>query len=197
MSFFKSTLNKILKKGGNDEKFDHRFILQDMHISMNEVTVSDDTWINIDPNEPAVTTKITDLHMDCLERIFEYLKLDDLLNVTDASKEFEFTAQLVARKHLKKNTIVKLNITQNSRDRSSIHTLNCIIVQDLRSSFQLLRSFGHLVKKLHVLYAQDVEHFEKLLRYIEDYGNHMAKKDVHISTCNSGLRQLLGHVKKY
>lgn len=38
--------------------------------------------------------KFTDLYFDCLEKLFEYLELPDLLNVADSTKLFKKAAEL-------------------------------------------------------------------------------------------------------
>lgn len=158
---------------------------------------TDSTKVKINTNKVS-TIEIIDLNIDCLEHIFGFLKMEDLLNVTDAQKIFKPIAErVIARKYLKKETIIKLNISQNTRDRLHIRSMNFIMIQDLKTSLQLLRSFGHFVLELHVLYTKDVKKSEELLRYIYEYCKHLENDKKCISQVTLDLRQLLGHAKGY
>lgn len=96
--------------------------------------------------------KLTDLDIDCLECVFEYLELGDLLNVTDSNKRLRNAANFVVDRkysntyfifqniHLSQNRSVE--IKKNPKDFPQLKY--CITVRDLKTSLQFLRCFGYL-----------------------------------------------------
>lgn len=91
--------------------------------------------------------KLTSLDNDCLEKIFKYLTLKDLLNVADSNKRLKQVADTVfTLNHGKK----QLNLI----DFNSILGSNLIIssaeiyVGDLKTSLQMLRCFGHSISRV-------------------------------------------------
>lgn len=76
--------------------------------------------------------KFTDLNIDCLEIVLEYLELIDLLNVADSTKRLNKVAELVfARKHGKKD--VNFGGTQVSQNRSFRISPFTIDIEDLKT----------------------------------------------------------------
>lgn len=59
---------------------------------------------------PIPSTKIIDINTDCLEKVFEFLELRDLINVADSNKYLQETAEVVfIRKSKKRMIIVEIN----------------------------------------------------------------------------------------
>lgn len=69
-------------------------------------------------NEPNATTekKLTDLNVDCLEQVFLYLSLKDLLNIVHANKQLKPAAELVfARKFVQGRSVTLVEFWCNKR----------------------------------------------------------------------------------
>lgn len=92
-------------------------------------------------------TKFTDLNLDCLEKIFGYLNLRDLLNAADSSADFKNALRpvFVIMYHSKLVTIEKMR--QSSRQSITIDR-DGILIEDIETCFQFLRCFGDLISKL-------------------------------------------------
>lgn len=92
--------------------------------------------------------KLTDVGIDCLERILRYLPLNDLMNVADTNKQLKEVAELVfLLKH--GNTILRIlgfdfPINKFFENRVEI----CSV--DLKIILQLLRCFGYLLHRLEI-----------------------------------------------
>lgn len=101
--------------------------------------------------------KLTSLDNDCLEKIFKYLTLKDLLNVADSNKRLKQVADVVfalnyGAKELNlidSNEVLGSNLIISSAE---IH------VGDLKSSLQVLRCFGQLISKVVVNRSGDSSH---------------------------------------
>lgn len=115
----------------------------------------------------ATTKKLTDLNDDCLERIFLYLSLYDLLNIVDTNK------------HLK--TAAELAFTENfGREKKFIwhdHWVGVCVeicinetkqLKLLPKPFRLLRCFGHLISKQEINKSCKLNAY-KLLKYVNKY----------------------------
>lgn len=112
-------------------------------------------------------TEFTDINIDCLEKIFGFLDLEDLLNVTDASssKHFKIAAEFVFARKFSRKWIV-IDKIRLSRSRMINIQPNYIELVDFKSILQTLRLFGGLIKKLK-LRGDDLENFPgKTLDYI-------------------------------
>lgn len=113
--------------------------------------------------ERELPLQISDVADNCLLDIFEHLSLVDLLNVSDTNKRFKQLAEMVfIRKRNKmrvESRAEKFNVsianigikiirvgTRPYSGRMVADDLS--IVQDLKSSLQLLRCFGHHVDSL-------------------------------------------------
>lgn len=94
--------------------------------------------------------KFTDLNLDCLEIVLEYLNLIDLLNVADTNKRLNKAAELVfVREKIKHGSkYVTFGNTKILRDRSFKITREEIYIDDLKTSLQLLRCVGRVVSKI-------------------------------------------------
>lgn len=109
------------------------------------------------------TMKITDLTIDCLEEIFDYLDLQDLLNAADANKRLNRAAQFVfLRKH--ENKLVRIY------DRSEYirHGGKYIHIGDISICQRFFRCFGGTFSDLEICFdtgCQSTEVFHLLHEY--------------------------------
>ncbi|XP_055308471.1 uncharacterized protein LOC129572528 [Sitodiplosis mosellana] len=113
-------------------------------------------------------TKITDINCDCLEKIFEYLAIGDLLNVDDSNKWLKLAAAIVfgrkfGHKNVKITDIYPKYGALSERDGT-------IVVGGLKTCLQFLRCFGESVKKLDVSFVDSTKkHHSHVDEYINDY----------------------------
>lgn len=106
--------------------------------------------------------KITDINIDCLESIFNYLPLSDLLNVSDSNKYLKKAAALVFVQKYRKKTM-QLNGLQMSQSRKILINSR-IYIRDLRTALQILRCFGYLISKLEI--SDEYSHYYRTHVYI-------------------------------
>lgn len=103
--------------------------------------------------------KITDLNIDCLESVFEYLDLQDLLNVADANKYLNIVAKCVfRRKH--SNKMVHIPVVRIARDRRlkfDINSFGFIQMSDLRTILAFLRCFGCFVSHVTFKFSLNIQ----------------------------------------
>lgn len=126
---------------------------------------------------------LTDLHLDCLESIFRYLPLRDLLNVADSNKQLRKAAELVfSLKHGTKTieifeTIFKSGSSCPRYSRFLSHWFKTV---NLKVPLQLLRCFGHLICKILINICKIVIvdcaeslsiYFGHIIFYIKKYCN--------------------------
>lgn len=105
--------------------------------------------------------KVSDLNIDCLEGILNYLPLNDLLNGHAA----EF---IYVRKYSKQELSFDPTFEPNSISMAD----NRLSFKDLKNSLRMLRCFGHLVSKLKY-------HHEKCfysIEYIQKYCSETLKE---------------------
>lgn len=121
------------------------------------------------PTNAIEPTKITDINNDCLEHIFNYLSLIDLLNVADASKCFKqgvnlsFTAKYGSKK-------LKLQGIEPSPHQSYEVDDYKICISNLTTCLKFIRSFGHTIDELHINYIGIGRiHCAEVDRYINEY----------------------------
>lgn len=123
--------------------------------------------LQLDDNE----MKITKLRIDCLQKVFNYLDVDDLLNVADSNKYLKKAAQKVFAKRYG-SKILQLHGMQPSQNRI-LSVSDTIFIKDVRSSLQMLRCFGHLVSQLEISdeYSNTFYGFayEFILKYVNTY----------------------------
>lgn len=123
--------------------------------------------------ESNLATQITDLNIDCLEKIFRYLDDWHLLIIADClNKHLKSAADLV---FTLRNGKKLLEIYQLFPYRPQYDTLTSfphkMITGNFQLSLKMLRCFGHLLSKLHidVVYNADkllVGHF---VTYVKKY----------------------------
>lgn len=109
-------------------------------------------------------TKLTALGVDCLERIFRYLPLDDLLNVADSNKQLKEVADLVfVLNHWNKCLAICLGIF---RKKKFWLYSGDILSSDFKTILQLLRCFGQLMLKLKINVIEDLKKNVEMLKDI-------------------------------
>lgn len=101
--------------------------------------------------------EITDVNTDCLEKIFKFLELGDLLNVRDTCKHFQAAADFAFGQRFSRKWII-INKIHISRKRLINIQPNFVELVDLKSMLQTIRHFGGLIKKLK-LKGDDLENF--------------------------------------
>ncbi|XP_055304171.1 uncharacterized protein LOC129569400 [Sitodiplosis mosellana] len=140
--------------------------------------------------EPREETKLTDLDIDCLERICRYLPLEDLLNVADSSKQLKKAADLAflpeySRKYTVRIGYFSCNMNKCEYgfkiDYSLLFNVGCehfgemgsgeytIEATHLKRTYQTFRCFGHLISKLEIGMKETSIHFDRLMFYIKEY----------------------------
>lgn len=100
------------------------------------------------PGTNANSSKITDINIDCLEAIFSYLSLVDLLNVADSNNYLREAAAVVFVQKFGKKP-VQFNGMRACRSRK-ISIRSKLFVRDLKSGLQLMRCFGQSVSRLEI-----------------------------------------------
>lgn len=119
----------------------------------------------IDTIDGSITsTQLTDVNTDCLERIFNHLNLDDLLNIVHASscKQLKAAADVVFECKFR-----KIKFILNSPNRLlSDSSEDYIYIKSVRKSLRLIRCFGHFVTKLVVGYPVYQKY---LIPYVVDH----------------------------
>lgn len=121
--------------------------------------------------------KLIDLNIDCLEGILEYLKLEDLLNAADSNKRLCHASKFV---FFGKYGSPKITFIRAYKSRQEclkqyklieVQTKNNISLNDLKSIFQILRNFGHLISKINFdLLSSEISRQTRI--YIIDYVNY-------------------------
>lgn len=103
--------------------------------------------------------KITDLNNDCLESVFGYLDVQDLLSVADASKGLSVAAKYVFKRKYN-GKIVNIPAVRTSRDRRlkfDINGFGFIQISDLRTILIFLRCFGIFVSYLTFKFSLNIQ----------------------------------------
>lgn len=110
--------------------------------------------------------KIIDLNNDCLESIFKRLSINDLLNVAVSNSCFHVAAASVFKHKFGQKTIEIL--FQRSQ---YITRIGCFLeIRNLKTCLHFLRTFGHLIIKLKVVYMfHSRQQFALVDRYIDKY----------------------------
>lgn len=101
--------------------------------------------------------ELTDVNMDCLERIFGFLDLVSLLNIAETSRQFQQPAEFVFSRKFSRKWIV-IDRIHISRTRMINIQPNFVELIDFKSILQTIRLFGGLVKRLK-LKGDDLENF--------------------------------------
>lgn len=124
--------------------------------------------------------KLTQLGIDVLERIFRNLSFGDLVSAADSNKQLRKVADLVFRlEHGRKNILI---YGASSCPSHWVIDDDFFFVAHLKTTFQMLRCFGHSISKLDInlkkfgdrsKYAGNLEslgiHFDHLISYVKQY----------------------------
>lgn len=93
--------------------------------------------------------KITDLKVHCLENIFQKLDLNDLLNVAESNKYFKEAAGMAFRQRYGAKKVWLNKPRLLTQQKLCVYSAN-IIIEDVKTSLRILRSFGGLITKLEI-----------------------------------------------
>lgn len=121
--------------------------------------------------------KITDLNIDCLEKIFRYLDDQELMTIADClNRHLKSAAELV---FVSRNSHRSLKITELYNTRPNYFSLVYIRCGDrphqiytcnFKLALQLLRCFGHLLLSLYIQnFRTDETLLERFTEYIKKY----------------------------
>lgn len=126
-------------------------------------------WSNVGPKN------ITDVNIDCLEHILQYLEFEDLVNAADADVQLNRAADLIfARRYRRKEVIFGYNTAGNMNRISAINKVkieaDSIEIIDMTIGLRLLRCFGFMITKLKLGYQNDHCDFdEKIIAGISEH----------------------------
>lgn len=115
--------------------------------------------------------KLTDLNDHCLERIFSYLRLGELLALADINERLKTAAELAFVRNFGRG---KLVIWEDGWGPLTVHipdayfVFNPPEVASLPKPCRLLRCFGHLISKQDI-HVQCKRNEYKLLKYVNKY----------------------------
>lgn len=99
--------------------------------------------INV-PRKLNASTSLTDINDDCSEKIIKYLDLDDILNIAETSKHLKTSVDLAFHFKFRKIPFeINTNYVHKKKER--------VPISNVRNSFRLLRSFGHLILSLEIV----------------------------------------------
>lgn len=114
--------------------------------------------------------KLTDLNIDCLDNILEYLELDDLLNAATANKRLNKAANFIYDRDYGKKQLYCQEI-HRSRHRSVDLIDDLIIICDLRTNLQLIRCFGEVIFNIYLTLSTQSQSMlgQYTLNYINKY----------------------------
>lgn len=119
--------------------------------------------------EPADILKITDLNDDCLEKIFDYLSLEELLNVADANKWLYVASASVYRRKFGQNKVILFELIANKTGYIRMGYQSTVIV-GLKECLRFMRCFGPLISKLRVNYFRSSrKDYSYLDRYVNEF----------------------------
>lgn len=103
-----------------------------------------------DVTTPKFTTKIEDVYYDCLEHVFNYLNLEDLMNLADAIKAIRRdAATFFANKH--KGKCIKVEPNNNKLIAVSVEDQS-ISIHKLTLASKIIRLFGKSITKIQITY---------------------------------------------
>lgn len=124
--------------------------------AQSEVAMELDDSELIDNNEEATTTKLTDLHFDCLQQISEYLDWNDLLSMADVCTYFNDVVQDIFS-----HKCETYEMASDNNGRQSEKT---------EQETRLLATFGTRVKKLVLPHTKMTTfRFKMLLQLTKDF----------------------------
>lgn len=114
----------------------------------------------------------------CLELIFPYLELDDLANAADTCKQMQSAAEDAFARNYGGNVFVvseRAYYGKNDFERDTT-----IYIGNRKRCFQVLRSFGHLISGLYLIYYEFTKPFwMELDKYVENYcANYISRLEI-------------------
>lgn len=129
--------------------------------------------------------KIVDLIDDCLEHVFNYLALEDLLNVAEANKRLGQNVAIVfARKYKEKTVEIWTHETCSSSENPIKITDDAIRSYSISKSFKIIRLFGASITKVYIFYCRGVKYPSHLsglmMAHVNEY-------------CSKSLKSLIVH----
>ncbi|XP_055322655.1 uncharacterized protein LOC129578327 [Sitodiplosis mosellana] len=138
--------------------------------------------------------KITDLNQFCLEKIFAYLPLEDLLNVSDSNKYLRSATRMpFVWSYARKSVRIDLQCIMNYDTDKEIIMFEPytnipkqpgdedIVIVDLKKSFQILRCFGGLIIELNFFHfsfsnKKKSKNYNRIMSYIGEFCAESLKK---------------------
>lgn len=122
-------------------------------------------------NQSKKSVNIVDVNQFCLEEIFMYLDLEDLLNVANASKYLRpATMTPFTRSHGDKWIDLR-HIDKNQK--LFVESNNEITIFSLKTIFQMLRCFGQSISQLNLFApycnANQFRNYRRILHYMNEY----------------------------
>ncbi|XP_055304290.1 uncharacterized protein LOC129569476 isoform X1 [Sitodiplosis mosellana] len=119
------------------------------------------------------TKKITDLNSYCLEHIFNYLELPDLVNVADSNSKLRSDCELPFIRNYRSKKVQMMryggwstHLTYSNWFRIDTSTIS---IRNMIACLKLLRHFGHLLTNLSINFDESMPaHCAEVERYIHD-----------------------------
>lgn len=108
-------------------------------------------------NTKHFTTQIIDLNIDCLEQIFKFVDVIDLLNISDLCEEAMIAATMVYSMYYS-NRLLKISGMNSSSSMQQSKTTISVCSSDLCTTF--LNTFGFYVKKMELSYLMDLYSYD-------------------------------------
>lgn len=136
---------------------------------------------------------LTDLNIDCLEAILEFLSIRDLLNSADTCKRLHHATSLVYERVQGQRVVIFDVMNKNhtegiqteqgccQRRMGRIDILESFVITDLKIALKLLRCFGHLISNINFSYYDyelDVNFLPFHNIYVLDYINEFCSETV-------------------
>lgn len=111
--------------------------------------------------------KITELNIDCMEEILQFLNLKDLLNVADSNKRLNRAACLVyAQKYGTLSHVMESFRTRGMR--IFLEIAGTLTINGLYTSLRFVRCFGSVISRMK-MNATEYCHDTKLIRYVNEF----------------------------
>lgn len=127
----------------------------------------------VSPDKPIVsTTQVTALNHECLTEIFDYLDLQDLVNVAIANEHLRpAAAEMHKQKYGKKPVQIHRCDEKHPTDNSEVKELDTSIrLLGLKPALQYLRCFGSTITDLTISYNHSYsKRYDYVHQYINDY----------------------------
>lgn len=127
---------------------------------------SDDEQLELDQQNSSFQ-EFQHLNIDlCLELIFPYLDVSDFGNVADSCKQMKRAAEIVFAHKYGRNVFLHERRRKWISAYSVLTHRNLIYIHDPKMCYQVLRSFGHLISKLHL---ECYESNDLFLTHLDEY----------------------------